>query len=210
MKAPHTVSKDRVDRHSSWPGLQHRIRVSNTTVCLMALVNTVISMSYPSLPSIMPILIKQKNWASLANKSLHQNSPSIIWSTAKALSSSCPNWGLWWPKPSITRSAAMVLASVTISNKLRQRSPTSSNPFTHLIKSGIRTSHLTLLRTTSSSIGDLITSGHHKYVAHQFASLLDSASQLTLSIQRVRTQSPIRNSRPRQGGRIARTPREDG
>ena len=51
----------------------------------------------------------------------------------------------------------MVLAAVTIFDKLRQRSPTSSNPFTHLINFGIRTPDPTVLRTTSMWTTNLVT-----------------------------------------------------
>ena len=54
-------------------------------VCLIALVDAIIGMSYPSLPSRIPILISQKNWVSLVNKSLPRKNPSMNRSMARAL-----------------------------------------------------------------------------------------------------------------------------
>ena len=51
----------------------------------MALVDTVIGILYPSLPSMIHILINLKNWVSLVDKSLPQKNPSSCRSMAKAL-----------------------------------------------------------------------------------------------------------------------------
>ena len=59
--------------------------VDTAAVCLIALVEAVIGMLYPFLPSRIPILINQKNWVSLVDKSRPQKNPSMKQSMARAL-----------------------------------------------------------------------------------------------------------------------------